>query len=814
MKYFKGHYCFFSICLKTFSLFTASFLLTACSLQIASDSDRKLLYRSMPEYPPWISQLPVNSNYFYALGISTNTASLREGRLSAAQDAIVEVSHYLGLQARAQLQIEKTELTTRILNEMTLNTSSRLTRSRLTKMYYEEFILKDSPGTSKNYDVYILLRIPMTEIAEEQKRQKLKKQNTLKTAKAINQEAQAHYSEGNFILAWQKWILAMQLLDKDETNKIASLNIYKTLLTAVEGINLSIKAKNSTGDIPLSVIARANYTHRNTSVALQNMPLHFRLISNNHVGEIIKTNSAGLAEYRFPASAKRELEARIVMSPYVVNKTEFSSELSNQVYFLESMLRNKTVQYGTTFSTLDGQTVNHSQQFKSNMLLSGGNTTNKTKVSIEVNTPYILADKNKKNSLLLMVSIKPTTHKTIARTPLNLSVIIDKSSSMNEGNKFNYTKNAVDFLISQLTPQDYISIVAYSTDVEVIAESQVVSFQGILKHKLSELHASGMTNLSSGLFEGYEQVKKNHHLKRINRLLLLSDGRANQGIIQSDGLTPYSKQYATEGISISTLGVGQDYNEELLIDLAEQSNGNYYYIKNPEDIPGIFRQELDSLINIAAQNILISVKLNAGVELAETFDQPYILNNKNEYQFRLGDIAFTEQGILLLELNLPTKPLGKHDIAQVKIQFQNTDNHTQTTSTKPISIVYTRQRNLVETNKNLLIEKYALLARSIEQLERVIESLDEDLYQQAIQNINSIYAELEAFTSTSEDAIFLQRMQFLKHFQHEINELYESGDLHNHNQDARKKLSYQLYLEKHSHRSLLHPLHLPKSPAK
>ncbi|VAW70215.1 hypothetical protein MNBD_GAMMA10-1028, partial [hydrothermal vent metagenome] len=97
---------------------------------------------------------------------------------------------------------------------------------------------------------------------------------------------------------------------------------------------------------------------------------------------------------------------------------------------------------------------------------------------------------------------------------------------------------------------------------------------------------------------------------------------------------------------------------------------------------------------------------------------------------------------------------------------------------------------------------------SIEELERVLESLDRGLFEEAIRNIRKTYASIEVFARGSEDAEFLQRLKLLKHFEEEVMELKESGELHVHDEDRYKNLSYKLYLEKHSHRSVDHPLHL------
>jgi Ca-activated chloride channel homolog len=200
------------------------------------------------------------------------------------------------------------------------------------------------------------------------------------------------------------------------------------------------------------------------------------------------------------------------------------------------------------------------------------------------------------------------------RLPLNLSVVIDKSGSMS-GAKIDYVRKAVDYLVSNLSEEDRISIVLYDTEVKVLCEPQTVgSSKSALRAKVSTITADGSTNLEGGMRKGFELVKSVRSLigkdkEMINRVLLLSDGQANVGVTDPTELSKISNEYFNEHrISISTFGVGADYNEDLMSKVAGQGGGQYYFISNPEQLPELFRNELQGLSSVIAKNVMLMIK--------------------------------------------------------------------------------------------------------------------------------------------------------------------------------------------------------------
>jgi Ca-activated chloride channel family protein len=191
--------------------------------------------------------------------------------------------------------------------------------------------------------------------------------------------------------------------------------------------------------------------------------------------------------------------------------------------------------------------------------------------------------------------------------PLNISVVFDRSGSM-EGDRMYYGKKAIEYLIDQLQPEDILSIVIYDHEALLLHGAEPVKDKVALKRKLERIQARGATNISAGLALGIQEVKAHYDRNKINRIFLFSDGHPNEGVTDPYILERIISGYVQkDDVSVSTFGVGHEFNEYLMHDLAEAGAGNYYYIQQPSDIITDFGSELNTLMSVAVQHSIISV---------------------------------------------------------------------------------------------------------------------------------------------------------------------------------------------------------------
>lgn len=257
-------------------------------------------------------------------------------------------------------------------------------------------------------------------------------------------------------------------------------------------------------------------------------------------------------------------------------------------------------------------------------------------------------EQRSKKEIYLFIELKGSKiTRSKDRIPVNLSLVIDRSGSM-EGDKLKYAKDAMEFVIKNLNANDSVSVVQYDNVVEVVASSAKLKNKELLYHKIRHISARNNTNLSGGMLEGYQQVNSSKEKGVVNRVLLLSDGLANEGITDEDQLQDIARyKFSEEGIALSSFGVGADFNENLMTKLAEYGGGNYYFIGNPDKIPEIFAQELDGLLAVVAQNNQVEINFPSDtVKFSQSYGYPCTTNG-DRLLVNFNDI-FSEEGKAVL----------------------------------------------------------------------------------------------------------------------------------------------------------------------
>jgi Ca-activated chloride channel family protein len=210
--------------------------------------------------------------------------------------------------------------------------------------------------------------------------------------------------------------------------------------------------------------------------------------------------------------------------------------------------------------------------------------------------------------------VAPPSPRRSERWPVNVAIVLDRSGSM-AGRKFELARDAAMQAIRLLQPADRFALVVYDNEIDVLAESRPVTPAGKRRafERLARVGARGSTDLGGGWLTGAEQIRRTLESEAIGRCLLLTDGLANQGITDRGELIRAAGSLREKGVSTSTFGVGEDFDERLLRGMAQASAGNFYFIEAPEQIPYLLASELGETLEIVARDAVLGVTLGPGM---------------------------------------------------------------------------------------------------------------------------------------------------------------------------------------------------------
>ncbi|HSG06771.1 MAG TPA: VWA domain-containing protein, partial [Longimicrobiales bacterium] len=250
------------------------------------------------------------------------------------------------------------------------------------------------------------------------------------------------------------------------------------------------------------------------------------------------------------------------------------------------------------------------------------------------------------------------------RVPLNLSLVLDRSGSM-QGEKLHAARQAAAMLTRRLAPEDTVSVVAFDDAVDVVAHPATGDAQEHLPALIESIACGGTTNLSGGWLRGRDLVADNLRDGGINRVILLTDGQANVGLTDPDQLIGLSRTGTQKGISTTTIGFGQGYDEDLLRAMADAGQGGTYYIEKVDQASGVFEEELEGLLSIAAQNVRVTVTPGADADFVKVLHDYPSHAQDDVLTLEVGDLYAREPRRILMAFLIPPDGPGLNAVADV-----------------------------------------------------------------------------------------------------------------------------------------------------
>ena len=305
-----------------------------------------------------------------------------------------------------------------------------------------------------------------------------------------------------------------------------------------------------------------------------------------------------------------------------------------------------------------------------------------------------------------------------SRTPLNICLCLDRSGSM-EGEALEYAKRASGYVVDLLEPHDIFSIVTFSDTADVVMPARRVVNKALIKDYISRITVGNTTNLYDGLTFACNQIAAGKTPATLNRVLLLTDGDPTAGKKDFQSIVNYVTEQRRFDVSITTLGFGPDYSEELVASVAKRSGGNYYYISRADLIPEVFRRELDVLMRTAARNLRLKLSLSRGVAVRQVYGNDFRVSQRSA-ETDLIDLELGGSISSLWEIEIVPHPAGIFRVAKAQLTFD--DAVTGETQTLSCDVVkdFTQDESKVTDGVNLRVQAEVEIANAARQLDRTM----------------------------------------------------------------------------------------------
>ncbi|MEM1294835.1 MAG: VWA domain-containing protein [Verrucomicrobiota bacterium] len=378
------------------------------------------------------------------------------------------------------------------------------------------------------------------------------------------------------------------------------------------------------------------------------------------------------------------------------------------------------------------------------LAISGISEAKQVQMDVALANPFLEA--GKKNTTYLKVGLTGfELTDDQERTPVNVALVIDKSSSMS-GEKIVQARNAAKMAIERLREDDIVSIVTYDSNVQVMVPATKLTDKAEILRRIDELEAGGSTALFAGVSKGATELRKFLTNDRVNRVILLSDGQANVGPKSPGELGELGESLVKEGISVSTIGLGLGYNEDLMVKLAFKSDGNHIFVEDEDQLVAIFDEEFGDILSVVAQEVVVEINCAPGIRPVRMLGREADISGQRVITM-LNQLYSSQEKYILLEVDVPEgKPDASRQVATVNVSYANMSTQTTDELASTLGVRFTASAELAASEANEEVMEASVLLIATDRNKLAVKLRDEGKVKEAkvLLTENAIYLEENA----------------------------------------------------------------------
>ena len=330
----------------------------------------------------------------------------------------------------------------------------------------------------------------------------------------------------------------------------------------------------------------------------------------------------------------------------------------------------------------------------------------------------------------------------LERPPVNLTLVLDRSGSMT-GDKIVKAKEAAIQALRRLNHRDRFALVTYDHQVETIVPSQSAANSEWIESRIRQIRPGGNTALFGAVSQGAAEVRKSLGNNMIHRVILLSDGLANVGPSNPGDLGRLGAALLKEGISVTTVGVGTDYNEDLMAQLAGRSDGNHYFVEASRDLPRIFAAELGDVLNTVARQVTIEIECPDGVVPIRIIGRDGRIFG-NRVELRMNQLYGGQNKYALVEVEIPSSLASEQlQLAQVRCSYENalTDLHVH--NEFKVLVQFSEDRDAVTRSVQPEVQRSVVANEIAEARDKALDLYNAGRKDEAVQELQQRQAQIE-----------------------------------------------------------------------
>lgn len=328
-------------------------------------------------------------------------------------------------------------------------------------------------------------------------------------------------------------------------------------------------------------------------------------------------------------------------------------------------------------------------------------------INLEARFAQTVMKGGQKQRNYLRIGLNGCERKPTERTPVNVAFVIDRSGSM-QGARIAQAREAAAAAIRRLDKNDIASVVVFDNKIDVLVQAQPVDGHAAFVDRIRQVTARGSTAIHGGVIEGAQQVRHNLDSRRLNRVVLLSDGQANVGPRRPEDFAKLGRDLLQQGISVSTIGLGLQYNEDLMLALARASDGNHSFVGETTDLVQVFNKEFDDVLASCAQTVSIDVDLAPGVRVVRALSRDGKIEGQSA-QFQLNQVYAATEHYVLMEVEVDQSVAGDSstdvDLGRVRVSYTAAQDGARQTIESPVRARFSQSQGEVAAGRdNAVIE--------------------------------------------------------------------------------------------------------------